>query len=141
MTHQPHEHLIDLLLRRFSWMDAALSERLIASGWENLSRVQVMLFAYLHGPGSSASDIARHLRISRQAVHQVVKDLEGRGLIKQIPDPNRGNAKLIIKTRKGYVLNDVARDILRDIDQLVEERIGPENLQTLRSILLSDWDG
>jgi DNA-binding MarR family transcriptional regulator len=70
-----------------------------------------------------------------------VKDLEGRGLIKQIPDPSRGNAKLIIKTRKGYVLNDVARDILRDIDQLVEERIGSKNLEALRLILLSDWDG
>ena len=98
-----------------------------------------MLFAYLQGPGSSASDIARHLRISRQAVHQMVKDLQARGLIKQLPDPERGNAKLIIKTKKGYALNDIAREYLRDIDRLVANRIGVKNLESLRSILVADW--
>jgi DNA-binding MarR family transcriptional regulator len=139
MSNNPDEHLIDLLLRRFAWMELALSERLAANGWEMLTRPQIMLFAYLHGPGSSASDIARHLRISRQAVHQMVKELEKRGLLEQIPDPKRGNAKLVIKTKAGYMLNDVARENLRDIDELVADRIGAKNLESLRSLLLVDW--
>ena len=140
MTNNPDEHLIDLLLRRFSWMEAALSKRLAAGGWAKLTRPQIMLFAYLQGPGSSSSEIARHLRISRQAVHQMVKELEAQGLIKQIPDPDRGNAKLIIKTEKGYQLNDIAREYLRDIDQMVADRIGKEEMELLRTILLSSWD-
>ena len=139
MTNNPDEHLIDLHLRRFSWMEVALSKRLTAGGWEMLTRPQILLFAYLQSPGSSSSDIARHLRISRQAVHQMVKELETRGLIKQIQDPDRGNAKLIIKTEKGYQLNDIARKYLRDIDQMVADQIGKEKMELLRTILLSDW--
>ena len=139
MTHNPDEHLLDLLLRRFSWMEAGLTRRLNDAGWGDLSRPQIMLFAYLHGSGSSTSDVARSLRVSRQAVHQMVKELERKDLLRQVPDPARGNAKLIVKTQKGFELNDIAREFLRDLDQMLTQRIGTDRVNTLREILLSDW--
>jgi DNA-binding MarR family transcriptional regulator len=139
MSNNPDEHLIDLLFRRFAELEANLSARLAAGGWHQLTRPQIMLFAYLHGPGSRASDIARHMRISRQAVHQMVKSLEADGLLRQIPDPEQGNAKLIIKTDAGYQLNDIARKYLREIDNGVQAAVGKEQMAELRKILLSNW--
>jgi DNA-binding MarR family transcriptional regulator len=139
MSNNPDEHLIDLLFRRFAQLEAELSARLASGGWHQLTRPQIMLFAYLHGPGSRASDIARHMRISRQAVHQMVKSLEADGLLRQIPDPEQGNAKLIIKTDAGYQLNDIARTYLREIDDNVSAAVGKKQMGILREILLSDW--
>jgi len=139
MNHHPDKYLIDLLLRRFSHIETALMSHLEKEDEFELTRQQVMFFSYLSTSCARASDIAREMKISRQAVHQMVIELENRGFIERTRDPVRGNAKIIVKTRKGKELNKAARDQLGKIEQLICKRIGKENMDVFRNVLLQDW--
>ena len=50
-----------------------------------------------------------------------------------------GNAKIIVKTKKGKALNKAARDQLEKTERMICERIGKQNMNILRDILLQDW--
>jgi DNA-binding MarR family transcriptional regulator len=139
MTHHPDKYLIDLLLRRFGYLETALMDKLQEEGEFELTRQQVMFFSYLSESCSRASDLAREMKISRQAVHQMVVELENRGFIERERDPVRGNAKIIVKTKKGKALNKAARDQLEKTERMICERIGKQNMNILRDILLQDW--
>ena len=139
MSHHPDKYLIDLLLRRFGHLETALMNNLQKEGEFELTRQQMMFFSYLSESCARASDLAREMKISRQAVHQMVVELENRGFIERERDPVRGNAKIIIKTKKGIALNRAASDQLEKTERMIYERIGKENMVALRNILLQDW--
>lgn len=139
MNHHPDKYLIDLLLRRFDHLETALMNNLEKNDGFKLTRQQVMFFSYLSESCARASDLARAMKISRQAVHQMVVELEKRGFVKRERDPVHGNAKIIVKTQKGNALNKAARDQLEKTERVVCEHIGKQNMDIFRNILLQDW--
>jgi DNA-binding MarR family transcriptional regulator len=51
--------------------------------------------------GSRVADLARRARMSRQAMGELVDDLERLGYVERRPDASDGRAKLVVLTRKG----------------------------------------
>jgi len=139
MEHHPDRYLIDLLLRRFGYLETELMSELEKKPEFELTRQQVMFFSYLNTTCARASDIAREMKISRQAVHQMVVELENKGFVERAKDPVRGNAKIILKTEKGKALTKAARDQLEETEQNICKNIGEKNMENLRKILLQDW--
>jgi DNA-binding MarR family transcriptional regulator len=71
-----------------------------------------------------ASDVARALGVSRQMVAKTVADLVRKGWLKQVPDPERGNRKVIRFTAKGERVMSDARAILEEMDGLLDAELG-----------------
>lgn len=53
------------------------------------------------GTGMRISELARDADVSRQAIQQVVADLERLGIVELIPDPDDARAKRVRYTRYG----------------------------------------
>ncbi len=86
----------------------------------------IELLTAIRAGGDRVSDIARELRVTRQAVSAAVQDLEGLGYVERHPDSTDKRAVLIAPSVRGKaVLNDVThavQEIEADCHAVLGER-------------------
>lgn len=90
-----------LLLQGFRWFDSALLQAL-ARGWPHLRHSHSLVMVHLSKTGTRPVEIARRLDVSRQAVHQTVRELQEMGLVELVPDPDDGRGQLVTLTTEGH---------------------------------------
>lgn len=131
--------LLDLLIQRFGWMEKQLNIRLMDEVGFRMSRGQIQFMSYLEDGQGRASSMSQKLGISRQAVSQIVKELEARGIIVQAPDPEKGSAKLLKATPYGRKFAGKAIGILMTIEREIEQSIGKKEFAALQRALAAEW--
>src|SRR5262249_10861995 len=86
------------------------------------------------------ADLARRLGISRQAVQQLLADMQERELIDLVADPSDARAKIVRFSPRGRSLGELTIRALEHIDTVIEQRIGRKALGELRRLLVdADW--
>lgn len=93
-------NLGQLLLRSARLFDGLARERL-AKKHPAIRRSHLQLMPHLDLDGTGITELARRAEISKQAVNQLVDDMEDAGYLKRHPDPKDGRAKIVRLTRKG----------------------------------------
>ena len=131
--------LVTKLIQAYEWFDDALIEWMRAHGSTELTRSSSMIFSYLDPQGSRPSDLARHIGISRQAVHKTLAEMAEIGLVELVPDPDDHRAKIVMLTSRGREWVDLARRVLSDLEHELEARIGSELMAGLQGALAVDW--
>lgn len=93
-------NLGQLLLR-----SARLFDALAFASWSakhpNVRRAHLQLIPHLDLGGTRITELARRAEISKQAVGQLVSDLEAAGYVERTPDPTDQRAKIVTLTRRG----------------------------------------
>lgn len=132
--------LMSGLLHAFYWMDEGLQNHLRAAGMPAVSRTQSLIMTNVADGVTRPAELARRLGISRQAVQQLLADLQTRGLIELVNDPADARAKIIRYSKRGVQIGEVTVRALEHIDSEIEKRLGAKTLAHLRRILLErDW--
>ncbi|MDR3418477.1 MAG: MarR family transcriptional regulator [Nevskia sp.] len=132
--------LIRGLLRAFYWVDEGMQNYIRAAGFQPMSRSQAMVMGSIAGGMRRPADLARSLGVSRQAVHQLLADMEGRGLVDLRPDPDDARAKLVHFSRRGSGMHRVAMHAQRRIQAELEKRLGRTAVREFLQVLLeSEW--
>ena len=85
--------------------------------------------------GLRMGELARRARLSKQTMTELVRRLEGEGLVERRPDPADGRASLIFLTARSRDFEPAATAILDELDRLVREQIGKERAAELRATL------
>jgi DNA-binding MarR family transcriptional regulator len=93
------------------------------------------LFPHIDREGTRLTELARRLGVTKQAVGQLVTDLEGLGVLERVDDPADGRAKLVRFTDKGLKALHHGLSVLRGIEAALERRLGPERTQALHQAL------
>ncbi len=95
------------------------------------------LFPHLSAEGVRGADLAKKLGVTKQAVSQLVTELEEWGVVEQVTDPNDGRAKLVRFTPKGEqgLLQGLA--VLGELESELSERIGKRKMGELHTALLA----
>lgn len=128
------------LLGGVRWFDESLQSLLEAEGFPRASRTQSMLLGSIDiEGGTSASELARRVGVTRQAVHQEVRRLADLGLLEQRPDPDNRAAKRVCLTDYGLAATRAALKAIQQIEQTLAERLGARRLSQLRRTLFADW--
>jgi DNA-binding MarR family transcriptional regulator len=94
------------------------------------------LFPHLDLEGTRLTDLARRVGISKQAVGQLVGDLEAMGWLERVPDPEDGRAKLVRFTRrrgKSSAMDGLA--LLGDMESELRRELGAESFDQLADLL------
>jgi Mn-dependent DtxR family transcriptional regulator len=73
--------------------------------------------------------------MTKQSVGEVVSDLEKRGYVERVPDPEDGRAKLIRLTTKGREVYLTGWQLNDEIEKEWAARIGEDNVPMLRQAL------
>ncbi|MDQ8702828.1 MarR family winged helix-turn-helix transcriptional regulator [Streptomyces sp. LHD-70] len=121
------------------WFEEALFDALARAGAEPVSPTQAAVFAALDEGGTTVSELARRMGVTRQSTHQAVHGLITLGLLEQAPDPDSARRRLIRRTPAGERAHEQARCTLARLEQVLAERIGQEHVAALRSALEAPW--
>ena len=99
---------------------------LASEGFEGLTAGVLTFLGALDCGDNSASDLARTMRISRQAVHKQVKEAEMLGWLTTQAHPEKGNQRVIQFTPEGERMMSVARDRFAILDSQVRDQSGTD---------------
>ena len=98
-----------------------------------------MTMVYLTDGVDRPSDLAAKLRVSKQATQQALKELQAKGIIELVPDPDNGRQKLVLFTEHGRTLQKVAKHGLYKLEAELSKRVGVKSMLQLREALDADW--
>ena len=93
------------------------------------------VLAYLDRDGTRASELAERAQLSRQAITQLVDELEELGVVERHPDPTDGRAKIVRYTPRALEHFDASRTVIADIERRWGEALGEERYAELRAML------
>lgn len=118
-----------------------VNERALATfpGAEGEARprpAHMALFPHIALDGTRPSELAKKLGVSKQAVGQLVGELEAMGIVERRPDPDDGRAKRVCFTEQGLrsILDGLAH--LRRVEAELAQAIGEDTMSSLREALL-----
>lgn len=116
-------------------MVRASLERSHALGHAGLRPAHARLLVFLGWEGSRVSDIARALDVSKNAIGQLVSEMEDLGYVERVADPSDGRAKIVRYTRLGMDLLADAAAIGERLDAQLRDILGDARLAEFRSAL------
>ena len=134
-THNQRENIGRLLLRAQRDFDAALNARLRERGYPDVRLAHSALFAHIDPEGTRSSELAERAGMTKQGMGQLVADLEKKGYIERVKDPEDGRARVVRLTKKGLRHVRDAREIIGEIEEAYARRLGDGRLETLGAIL------
>ncbi|MEU6133096.1 MarR family winged helix-turn-helix transcriptional regulator [Saccharopolyspora sp. NPDC047091] len=136
----PNPPLLALLQRGVRWFSDELLERLEAAGVDPITPAHAAVLAHLdRDTPLSTAELARRAGVTRQTMHRAVKQLLGEGLLTSTPGSGFPRSALIGLTDAGCRRRDVASGILRDLERVLEDELGPAALAELRDGLTRAW--
>lgn len=131
--------LLSQLVHAAYWVDDSLQAYMMTHAGMSLPRAQSMMMVYLAEGVDRPADLARRLRVSKQAVQQGLKELVHKDMVTVLPDPHNGRQKIVRFTEHGRELRDIARAGLKELESVLEKQIGSKRAAALRSALQADW--
>lgn len=132
-------YLIVTLLEAFEWYDECLQLSMQNLGWPQLTRSESMVMMHVQLNNVRPADIARSLRLTRQAVHHTIGTLVERGILELVDDPTDGRVRIVQLTEFGRAMRRDARKIVNGLGKVLGDKIGEAEFEHLRSILQREW--
>ena len=93
-----------------------MMKKLAAGGFHDLTTAHSALLPHLDIEGSRITLLASRSGLSKQAIGQMVDELERRGYVTRQPDPADGRAKLVRYTAKGLRFITDSQSIKSDLE-------------------------
>lgn len=137
----PNEMLIGALLRvPAQAIHRRIIQELNAAGFDEL-RVPHMPVLQFPGPdGARPGVLAERAGMSKQAMNQLLRSLEGLGYLARSDAPDKGRARIVRLTRRGRAAYAKIHEILRDIEREWRAELGSEDFTRLKELLLQVWE-
>ncbi|MGH2982990.1 MAG: MarR family winged helix-turn-helix transcriptional regulator [Solirubrobacterales bacterium] len=112
-----------------------LHGRLGDEGYPDIRPGHGCVFRFIEPGGSRLTQIATRAGMTKQAVGEVVADLERLGYVERVPDPNDRRAKIIRLSERGWDAERVALGILADIERRWAREVGEQRVAELRETI------
>jgi DNA-binding MarR family transcriptional regulator len=107
--------------------------RMAAEGFEDVREGHGCVFGFIDlEHGSRLTDLADRSGLTKQAVGEAVAELERKGYLERVPDPEDGRAKIIKLTPRGVDAALTGRRLFKEIEDEWAERYGEERVASLR---------
>ena len=110
----------------------SMSER----GYPDVKAGHAAVFANIdRRAGTRLTELARRARMSKQGMMLMVDELEERGYVRRVPDPDDGRAKVVKLTASGRRCVAEARRVIQAVEGRTRRTLGDRRYETLRSSL------
>ncbi|MCC6917850.1 MAG: hypothetical protein IT548_01525 [Alphaproteobacteria bacterium] len=141
MVQHDHRYIMSGLLAGWDWFDNSLQNLVKGAGFKPLNKSQSMMMLYVSAGVTRPVEIARQMRLSRQAIGHIAGQLIARGILTMDDDPADGRSKILAFTVRSEELRIHAHRSVRRLEATLRERLGAEDYDTLKRILSRDWGG
>jgi DNA-binding MarR family transcriptional regulator len=93
------------------------------------------VFRFVRGQGMRLTVLAEMAGMTKQSVGEIVDDLEARGYVKRIPDPEDKRAKIICLTERGERAQATGLALFAKVEKQWAKRYGAERIAMVRELL------
>lgn len=122
----------------------AIHRRLIKglndAGFDDLRVPHIAVLQYPGPDGVRPGILAERAGMSKQAMNQLLRSLEGLGYIVRSDAPDEGRARIIRFTERGRDAYSRVYGILRDVEREWSAELGPEPFAQLKELLFRVWE-
>ncbi|GAA2074536.1 hypothetical protein GCM10009780_08300 [Actinomadura alba] len=118
----------DVMLAELHW-------RLDEEGFEGIRYSHGAVFRFIDAEGSRLTALAERSGLSKQALGEVVTELERHGYVERTTDPDDHRAKIIRLTERGMQAQVAAARILGDIERRWAQHLGRDRIAEMRMVL------
>lgn len=137
----PPEPLLGALLRvPYEAVREHILDRLHAAGFDDIDQAHFNVLQYPGPQGRRLSEITAHARVSKQAMHYLLNQLEERGYFERRADPDDARSKRIVLTRRGDAVRRTIRDAVTELEREWATLLGPQRFAMLKRLLRQLYD-
>lgn len=137
----PEDMLIGALLRVPA---QAIHRRIInglnVAGFDDLRLPHIAVLQFPGPDDVRPATLAERAGMSKQAMNQLLRSLEGSGYIIRTDVPGEGGARVVRFTQRGHAAYAKIIDTLRDIEREWTSELGPERFTQLKALLMVVWE-
>jgi DNA-binding MarR family transcriptional regulator len=112
-----------------------------AAGFDDLRLPHIAVLQFPGPDGVRPGTLAERAGMSKQAINQLLRSLEGLGYIVRSDAPDEGRARIIRFTKRGDAAYSKILDILRNIDREWSAELGLKDFAQLKELLSRVWEG
>lgn len=123
-----------LLFYPYRAMEARVLARVRQAGYE-VTAAQGRIFARIGPSGTRLSDLAAQAQVTKATAGFIVDQLERSGLVRRVPDPDDGRARLVTITDKGQHAVQLAAEEVAAVEEEWTAHLGPRRMRQLRQTL------
>jgi DNA-binding MarR family transcriptional regulator len=124
-----------LLAQAEAFSLAALHRRLNEEGFDGIRHRHGSVFRFIDPEGTRLTVLAQRSGLTKQAIGELVAELERDGYAERAVDPNDRRAKIIRLTERGKEGQLAAARILTDVEQRWAQALGRDRIAALRQTL------
>jgi DNA-binding MarR family transcriptional regulator len=128
-------HIGQLLRDAFAEFERELLDGMRAAGFDDVRPKYNAVLRHLDERGTRASELARRAGLTRQALTQIVDELEAAGYVERRPDPGDRRAKLVVYTEAGRRGFRDSRTVIATIERRWRSRLGRARFAELSGAL------
>lgn len=110
------------------------------AGFEELRMPHMAVLQFPGPDGVRPSTLAERASMSKQAMNQLLRSLEGLGYIVRSDVPDHRRARLVRFTKRGKAAYSKIHDILHNIEREWSTELGPKQFAQLKELLLRVWE-
>jgi len=110
---------------------AAMMARLDARGFKGLTPAFATVMPLLDAEGTRSTALAQRAGVTKQAMSQLVKLLEERKYVEQVPDATDTRAKVIRLTKRGIALRAACAQVRQELHSAALKALGKKELAKL----------
>lgn len=112
------------------WKEA-FDAGMVARGYPWYAEARSGVLVHVGGKGIRQSALVRRMRLSKQAVQQLVDELVADGIVERLPDPADARGRIVVLTAAGNRLARVANEVKRELDAEARHKLGDEGFEAL----------
>ena len=112
-------------------LEAALEDR----GAAEVTPTQARALLLVDRTGTRLTELAGRAGVTKQAMMQMVDELQATGYLRRTPDPMDGRAKIVRLTARGLRQRATARQALAAVEARIKRRLGSRRYDVLRMLL------
>ena len=127
--------LLRLLFRTTETMNATMADRIRARGFPQFQPSFTGTLAQIDTEGTRIGRVAERLHVTRQAASQMIREIERRGFLERIPDPDDARAVIVRHTPEGRRILSTAIEVMLGIEDEYEKVLGADGLAQLLDLL------
>jgi DNA-binding MarR family transcriptional regulator len=136
INYPPLEDHIGIRLWRASELwKITFDEEMIALGHVYFGEARSGVLRHVAPDGTRQSEIVQRMGLSKQAVQQLIDELEAEGVVQRQKDAKDGRGKLVTLTQKGVRTMHDANKVKRKLQRKYADTIGSQRLATLMQLL------
>ncbi|WP_433663664.1 MarR family winged helix-turn-helix transcriptional regulator [Nocardia sp. CA-128927] len=115
---------------------AELDAGIAAAGFDDVRAAHAPVFQLIEPDGTRLTALAERAGMTKQAMGELVRHLEGRGYVEVDVDPADRRAKLVRLTTRGWAVVDAGVAVVERFDRHLDKVVGADEVARLRGALL-----